>query len=78
MGTTVRARVRNGSLELIDKVELTEGAEVAVVINDISPAKDFDRFLRSAGSWRGLLDADKLIRKIYRDRLTPSKKRPRL
>jgi len=78
MGTIVRARVRNGSLELIDKVDLPEGTEVAVSITDTSAAKDFDRFLRSAGSWQGLVDPKKLIRNIYRDRLISSSKRPRL
>ena len=78
MATTVRARVRDGHLELVDKVELPEGKEVAVTIADVSPAKDFDRFRRSAGSWRGLVDADQLIRNIYRDRLISTRKRPRL
>jgi hypothetical protein len=78
MATTVRARVRDGHLELVDKVELPEGTEVAVTIADVSPAKDFDRFRRSAGSWRGLVDADKLIRNIYRDRLISTRKRPHL
>jgi predicted DNA-binding antitoxin AbrB/MazE fold protein len=78
MRTTVRAGVRNGSLELVDKVDLAEGTEVAVIISDTSSAKDFDKFLRSAGSWRGLVGPNKLIRNIYRDRLISTRKRPRL
>jgi hypothetical protein len=78
MATTLRARVRDGHLELVDKAELPEGTEVAVSIADVSPGKDFDRFRRSAGSWRGLVDADKLIRNIYGDRLISTRKRPRL
>jgi hypothetical protein len=78
MATTVRARVREGHLELIDKIDLPEGAEVSVTITPTAPASDFDAFRRSAGSWRGLVDADKLIRDIYRDRLISTRKRPRL
>jgi TusA-related sulfurtransferase len=65
-------------LELVDKVALPEGKELTVTITDASAAKDFDRFLRSAGSWRGLVDAEKLIRNIYRDRLISTRTRPRL
>jgi len=78
MGSTVRARVHKGRLELIDKVDLPEGAEIAVTITETSSARDFDAFRRSAGSWRGLVDADKLIRNIYRGRLISNRKKPRL
>jgi len=65
-------------LELIDKVDLPEGAEIALTITESAPARDFDAFRRSAGSWCGLVDADKLIRNIYRDRLISPRKKPRL
>jgi predicted DNA-binding antitoxin AbrB/MazE fold protein len=78
MATTVRARVHDGRLELLDKVDLPEGAEVAVTITEASRTREFGAFRRSAGSWRGLVDADKLIRNIYRDRLISTRKRPRL
>ncbi len=78
MGSTMRARVHEGRLELIDKVDLPEGTEVAVTITESAPARNFDAFRRSAGSWRGLVDADKLIRNIYRDRLISTRKKPPL
>jgi predicted DNA-binding antitoxin AbrB/MazE fold protein len=74
----MRARIHEGRLELIDKVDLPEGAEVAVTIMEDLPTKNFEAFRRSAGSWRGLVDADKLIRNIYRDRLISTRKKPRL
>ncbi len=77
MARTVRARMHNGSLEFVDRLDLPEGTEVAVTIDDSTP-RDLDKFTRSAGSWRGLVDADKLIRNIYRDRLVSTRKRPRL
>jgi predicted DNA-binding antitoxin AbrB/MazE fold protein len=78
MATTVRARVHKGRLELMEKVDLPEGAEVAVTITETAAPRDFAALRRSAGSWRGLVDADKLIRNIYRDRLLSTRKRPRL
>ena len=67
-----------GAWSSSNKVDFPEGTEVAVTIVDGSHEKDFDRFRRSAGSWRGLVDADKLLGNIYRDRLISNRKRPRL
>ena len=78
MGTTVRALVHGGRLELIDRIELPEGKEVVVTISEVPAEKDFEAFRRSAGSWNGLVDTEKLIRDIYRDRLISSRQRPRL
>ncbi|MGH7813984.1 MAG: antitoxin family protein [Candidatus Binataceae bacterium] len=78
MTGAIRARVRRGRLELIDKVDLPEGKEVEVTISEVPSAEDVERSRRSAGSWKGLVDAEKLIRNIYRDRLIHTRKRPRL
>jgi hypothetical protein len=58
MSGTVRARMKHGHLELLDKVDLPEG--------------DVEAFERSAGSWTGTVDADALIEHIYADRSRPS------
>ena len=39
---------------------------------------DDDAFRRSAGSWKGLVDAEKLIRDIYADRLINTRPEPKL
>ncbi|ETW94437.1 MAG: hypothetical protein ETSY2_49810 [Candidatus Entotheonella gemina] len=72
MSKTVRARVKSGMLELLDKVDLPEGQEVSVMIMDMAEKDDEDAFKRSAGSWKGLVDADALIEQIYADRSRPS------
>lgn len=77
LGSTMLARIHKGRLKLIDKVDLPEGVEIAVTITESAPAKNFDAFRRSAGSWRGLVDEDKLIRNIYRGRLISNRKKPR-
>jgi hypothetical protein len=75
---TVRARVRRGGLDVFDSIDIAEGKEVSVTIREVSPKPDLEAFRRAAGKWKGTLDAAKLIRAIYRDRLIISRKPPRL
>ena len=69
MGLTIRARVKGGKLEPLEKIDLPEGKEVLVTILGSSASRDFDAFRRSAGGWKGTLDAEALIERIYKDRL---------
>lgn len=77
MAGTVRARVGRGVLELLEKVDLPEGKEVSVTILE-TPAAKGDGLKRSAGAWKGLADAEKLIENIYADRLISTRPVPRL
>ncbi len=77
-GKTVRARVRRGGLEFFDPIDIPEGKEVSVTIRELAGTRDLDAFHRAAGKWKGTLDATKLIRAIYRDRLITSRKPPPL
>ncbi len=78
MGSTIRVRIRNGVLEPLEKVELPEGKEVTVTILDVPSAEDDEAFRKAAGSWKGLVDAETLIRNIYADRLLSTRPEPRL
>jgi len=78
MGGTIRARVRHGVLEPIEKLELPEGKEVTVTILDVPGGSDAEAFRRSAGGWKGTIDAAKLIRDIYAGRLVRTRPRPLL
>ena len=49
MRGTVRARVKGGMLELLENVDLPEGAEVSVTILEIPAPKNADGLCRSAG-----------------------------
>ena len=62
MAGTVRARMRGGMLELLEKVDLPEGKEVSVTIIDVPSSPDKEAFRRSAGSWKGTVDAETLIK----------------
>jgi hypothetical protein len=75
---TVRARVRRGSLDLLDRIPFREGDEVPVTISEPVEARDIDALRRAAGAWKGLLDADALIADIYADRLISTRPSPRV
>jgi len=78
MGGTIRARGKGGVLEPLEKTDLPEGNEVIVTVIGVSQGPDDDAFLRSAGSWKGLVDAERLIRDIYEDRLISTRPEPKL
>lgn len=78
MAGTVRARMRRGTLELLEKVDLPEGTEVMVTILETPPVRDLEAFRRAAGSWKGTIDAEALIENIYADRLLSTRPVPRL
>ena len=78
MGRTIRARVKHGILEPVEKVDLPEGEEVTVTIEELPAVLDREAFLRSAGGWKGTIDAEALIRNIYADRLLSTRPEPRL
>ncbi len=78
MSGTLRARVNRGMLELLDKIDLPEGTEVSVTILETPIPKSADGLRRSAGGWKGLVDAEKLIENIYAARLISNRHVPRL
>jgi predicted DNA-binding antitoxin AbrB/MazE fold protein len=78
MAGTVRARMRGGMLELLEKVDLPEGKEVSVTIIDVPSSTDKEAFRRSAGGWKGTVDAETLIKNMYADRLISTRPVPRL
>jgi predicted DNA-binding antitoxin AbrB/MazE fold protein len=65
-------------LEPLDKVNLPEGKEVMITILDTPTEADIEASKRAAGGWKGLVDADTLIRNIYADRLIQTRPEPRL
>ncbi len=81
MSKTVRARFVNGRLEPADPLDLIEGTDVTITIVELPRPKDpqaIERFRRAAGSWKGTIDAEELIRNIYADRLINTRPEPKL
>jgi predicted DNA-binding antitoxin AbrB/MazE fold protein len=78
MGETIRARVKGGVLEPLEKIDLPEGKEVLVTIIGVLAPSNREAFRRSFGSWKGTIDAEKLIHDIYEDRLIATRPEPKL
>ena len=78
MAGTVRAQMKRGGLELLEKVNIPEGKEVRVTILETPSGRSAEGLRSSAGGWKGLVDADALIENIYRDRLLTTRPEPRL
>jgi len=57
----------NWGTACLEEVELEEGKEVIVTIKEI-PKETKDAFERAAGSWKGLVDTERLIKDIYESR----------
>ena len=78
MRETIRARVKGGVLEPLEKVDLAEGKEVLVTIIGVPAQGNRDAFRRAFGRWKGTIDAEALIRNIYADRLISTRPEPKL
>jgi len=78
MGCTIRARVKGGVLEPLEKLDLPEGEEVLITVVETPTSADREAFERSFGGWKGTIDADKLKRDIYEDRLISTRPEPKL
>ena len=78
MSRVIRARANRGVFEPLESVSVPDGTEVTVTIPEELSADDIEAFDRSAGSWKGTIDAERLIRDIYNDRLVSTRPEPRL
>ena len=56
MRGTIRARVKRGTLELLDNIDLPEGTEVTVTILATPSPEGREAFRRTAGAWKGTVD----------------------
>ena len=78
MAKTVRARFSKGVIQPLEKVDLEEGKEITITIVEFSSRPKLEAFRKSAGAWKGTIDAEKLIENIYSDRLLSTREEPRL
>src|SRR5438105_3948266 len=78
MSNTLRARVKCGMLELLEKIDPPEGTEVMVTILPAPSSADREAFRRAAGGWKNTVDTEALIQNIYADRLISTRPAPRL
>lgn len=78
MGKTIRAKFTKGVIKPLEKIDIEEGKEIAVIIAEVPLKPKKDAFEKSAGAWKGTIDAEKLIENIYADRLLSAREEPRL
>jgi predicted DNA-binding antitoxin AbrB/MazE fold protein len=65
MAKTIKAKFKEGIIEPLEKLEIEEGKEILVTIEEVSKE---DAFEKAAGSWKDLVDTDELLKDIYESR----------
>jgi predicted DNA-binding antitoxin AbrB/MazE fold protein len=78
MGKTVKARFSKGVIKPLEKIEMEEGKEITITIMEAPSKQKSAAFKKSAGAWKGTIDAEKLIENIYANRLLSTREEPRL
>ena len=74
---SIRARYAKGVLEPLEELDLEEGAEVSVSIEETpEPKRDPEAMRAGAGGWVGQHDPEELKRMIYEARITGSREAP--
>jgi predicted DNA-binding antitoxin AbrB/MazE fold protein len=75
---TIQARVANGVLEPLERFDVPEGEVLTITIIRLPARVRGDGLERSAGGWKGLIDAEALKHNIYADRFIATRPEPRL
>ena len=76
----VKAKYTNGALTPLEPVDLQEGAEVTLSIDDtpqLSYEERLAKFKAAAGGWKGRHDPDEFKRMIYQARIDGSRHTPK-
>lgn len=79
MVQSVKATYKDGVLELSESLDLENGQEVGLSISETGDAPGSTKArVETAGSWRGLVDAEQLKRDIYQSRQIVTRPGPKL
>lgn len=76
MPKKLRAKVANGVLVPLDELDLEEGAEITLSIDDkpeLSLEERIEKMKSAAGAWKGKHDPEELKRMIYASRIAGSR-----
>ena len=80
MTRKIKARYSNGKLTPLEPIDLKEGDEVTVSIEDkpqLSDEERLRRFKAAAGGWVGRHDPEEFKRMIYQARIDGSRHTPK-
>ena len=76
---SVKATYRDGVLEPSEELDLEDGQEVGLSISEAGDASNATKErVETAGSWKGLVDAEQLKRDIYESRQIVTRADPKL
>jgi len=67
---TVKARYRNGVIELLEQIDLADGTEISMTIDTRRPMSQEERerrFLSCSGRWKDIVD-EAFLDEIYEQR----------
>lgn len=78
MAGTIRVKVKGGLLEPLEKIDVREDEVLTITVMRLPTAEKAGGLERSAGGWKGLIDAEELKRNIYADRMISTRPEPRL
>ena len=80
MGRKIKAKFLNGTIKPLERLEIEEGKEITITIEEIpsEAKKTIESLKNSFGGWKGLIDAGKLKRDVYKDRLITNRPEPKL
>jgi predicted DNA-binding antitoxin AbrB/MazE fold protein len=74
----IRAKYDKGVITPLEDLDLVEGMELSIAIMDIPSKPKKEAFEKSAGKWKGTVNAKKLIKNIYADRHIKTRKAVKL
>ena len=78
MAGTIRARFSNGVLVPLESFNVPEGEVLTITVIRLPAVDKAGGLERSAGGWKGLIDAEALKRHIYADRMIATRAEPRV
>lgn len=78
MTITIRARMKGGIIEPLDRIDLPEGQDMMITILTPPSTTDREAFRHSAGRWQSTFEPQTLIDAIYADRLVSTRSAPAL
>jgi len=80
MERIIKAKFLNGVIKPLEKLNIKEGEEITVTIKEAptETMRTIEALRKSFGVWKGLIDAEKLKKDIYEDRLIRTRPEPKL
>ncbi len=71
----IRARFSKGKIEPLEEIDLRDGDEITITIQEeLTPASARDSLARAAGAWKDTLDFEAYLKDLSAARRQPSRR----